>query len=38
MAEKFTELFKMFCADVKDEVAKLCGFDVEVRDVTKITV
>lgn len=35
MAEKFTELFKMFCADVKDEVAKLCGFDVEVRDVTK---
>ena len=29
------ELFEMFCEDVKDEVAKLCGFDVEVRDVTK---
>lgn len=35
MAEKFTDLFLMFCVDVKDEVEKLCGFDVEIHEVTK---
>jgi hypothetical protein len=29
------ELFEMFCEDVRDEVEKLCGFDVEVRELTK---
>ncbi len=28
-------LFEMFCEDVRDEVAKLCDFDVEVRELTK---
>ena len=34
MAEKLTELFEMFCVDVKDEVEKLCGCEVEIREVT----
>ena len=29
------KLFEMFCEDIKDEVAKLCDFDVEVRELTK---
>lgn len=34
MAEKFTELFEMFCVDVKDEVEKLCDCEVGIREVT----
>lgn len=29
------ELFEMFCEDVRDEVEKLCGCEVEIREVTK---